>query len=160
MLFRSGRFGRRPSESLFGGDGIDTLFGDFDLHAFADFEHDAAGVLIDALHGAVDAGDGDDLLSDGERVAEVHQFFLFLVLRTNHEEVEDGEENDHHHNHGDVAAGGCGLCLEKSCEHVSLVVCENKNCFVFSGKEGAWCVESSSTGFQSNRRLDSPWSSG
>ena len=61
-----GRFGRRPSESLFGGDGIDALFGDFDLHAFADFEHDAAGVLIDALHGAVDAVDGDDLLSDGE----------------------------------------------------------------------------------------------
>ena len=55
------------------------------------------------------ASDGSDILAHGQRVAEFLYFLLTLLLRANHEEIDDGEEHDHHDDGGPHALLARGL---------------------------------------------------
>ena len=85
-----------------GACGHDGALLELHLCARGDFESD--DVVVDILHLSVDAADGDNVLAHGEGVAEFLDFLLLLVLGTNHEEIYDGEEYNHHNNHFETAA--------------------------------------------------------
>ena len=81
---------------------------DTDADAVCDFNHEDVVHIINVLNGAIETACGHDLLSALNGIAEVLDFLLFLLLRTNHEEVHDGEHNNKHdnHAHAPIALGG------------------------------------------------------
>jgi hypothetical protein len=68
--------------------------------------------------GAVEAADGDNVLTFLQGVAELLNFFLLLALRANHEEVDNGEEHDHHNDGGHHALLTLLLSLKDNEEDV------------------------------------------
>lgn len=72
-------------------------FLNFDMRVV--FHSDDESLLTDIDNFAMDAADGDDMASFCESLAGFLKFLLFFLLRTNHEEVENDDEQ-HNHDHG------------------------------------------------------------
>jgi len=67
-------------------------------------------IVLDVANGSDDTADGGDVIADLDAAAHCILLLLFLVLRTDHEEIESNDENDSHNDHGGgaLAAGGSG----------------------------------------------------
>ena len=86
--------------------GADGFARNGDLHAGSHFDGEGVLLFVDALDGAVDTTDGHDVLTNGERLAEFIDLLALLVLRTDHEEINDGEKHHHHDDHLHTATLG------------------------------------------------------
>ena len=90
---------------------------------------DRDGIVLDGDDLADDTADGGDLVADGKGITHVLRFLLLLLLRTDHQKIEDRDHRDQHDRHGkrrERAAFGsfsraCG-CVQKEIEHNSLRV--------------------------------------
>ena len=99
-------------------DMLNGVFVDPDSHVAIDFDQNV--ILLHLFDRTVDTAGRYDFLPFLERVAEFHQLFLTLLLRTDHKEIHHGE-NQHHHNQkrGASSAGRSGS-LKHNCHQIHI----------------------------------------
>lgn len=81
-----------------GACGIDGSLFKGEVYSVRYVEHNFT--VVHRLDGAVQTSNSDHGLTNRERIAEVVDFLLFLLLRTNHEEIHHCAEEHKHQNSG------------------------------------------------------------